>query len=205
MSKKYDYFDALSKMAKFSCDISNYFDEVVNNFDPSTISSKITEMHLIEHAADEQRHEIVNTLAKDFLPPIEQEDIANLASKIDDVVDCIDDVIQHLYIYNVSELLPECKVFSALIQKSCDSIYRISLEFARFRKSTTIQKDIVITNDIESQGDRLYAETMRRIFTSDMEIRDIFIWERLITSFEACFDYCEDVAELFESAIMKNS
>ena len=203
--RRYDYFQALVKMTQYTCDSAKYFDEVVNNFDPISISSRITEMHLIEHAADELRHEIMNTLAKDFLPPIAQEDIADLASTIDDVNDCIDDVMQHLFIYDVKTLLPECKVFSALMRKSCDSINNIAKEFNKFKKSLTIHKDIVLTNDIESQGDRLYAETMHRIFTSDMSVKEVLIWERIITSLENCFDYCEDVSELFGSAIMKNS
>lgn len=205
MRNKYDYFQALVKMTDFACEAAKYFDDVISNFDPNAISSRKAELHLIEHAADEQRHEIVNTLAKDFLPPIEQEDIAKLASKIDDVVDSIDDIMQHMYIYSVKELLPDCKVFSALILKSCYSINSIAQEFSKFKKSTSIHKDIILTNDLESQGDSLYAETMYKVFASDMEVKDVLIWERLITSFENCFDYCEDVAELFENAIMKNS
>ena len=205
MARRYDYFEALEKMTGFACSIAKYFDEVVNDFDPITISSKITEIHLIEHAADEQRHEIFNALAKDFLPPIEQGDIADLASKIDDVIDGIDDVLQHMYIYDVKSLLPEIKVFSALMLKGCESLGSIAAEFSKFKKSTTIHKSIILTNDIESQGDRLYAETMHRVFTSDMSVKDIVIWERIIFSLEKCFDYCEDVSELFGSAIMKNS
>ena len=204
-NKRYDYFEALIKMSEFACEAARYFDDVVRNFDTLSLPSRLTELHLIEHAADEQRHEIMNALAKDFLPPIEQSDISDLAYTIDDVIDCIDDILQHLYIYDVKELLTECKVFSALMLKACESILSIAKEFSRFKKSTTIYKDIVLTNDIESQGDRLYAETMHRVFTSNMSEKEILVWERLITSLEKCFDSCEDVSELFGSAVRKNS
>jgi len=205
MRNRYDYFQSLVKMTEYACDAARYFDGVINSFDPAEISSRMAEMHLIEHAADEQRHEIMNTLARDFLPPIEQEDISGLASMIDDVIDCIDDIMQHLFIYDVKELLPECKIISALMLKICESLNNIAKEFSNYKKSSAIHKDIISTNDIESQADRIYAETMHRIFTSDMSVKEIMIWERLITSFEDCFDYCEDAAGLFESAVMKNS
>ena len=163
------------------------------------------EIHELEHKADEKRHEIMAILAKEFLPPIEREDIAELAMKIDDIIDSIDDVLAHFYIYNVDSLIHECEEFSEIIVLCCESIYNIAKEFEQFRKSSTIHDNIVTTNNLENQGDRLYAEAMHRIFTSDMSVKDVFIWARIITSFEECCDHCEDAAELFESAMMKNS
>jgi len=205
MARRYDYFEALIQMTEFTCQTARFFKKVVDEFDPGTLPDFMREIHEIEHSADQKRHEIMNTLAKEFLPPIEREDIAELASRIDDVTDSIDDVVQHLYIYDVKVLLPECGVFSEHILKCSESINAIAKEFYRFRNSKTIQKDIVYTNELESEGDRLYSTAMRKIFTSKMSDREVLIWSNLITSFENCFDYCEDVSELFGSAVMKNS
>ena len=202
---KYNYFDALLQMTDFSCQAAKYLDDVINNFDPALLQNNIVEIHKIEQAADEKRHEIMNTLAKEFLPPIERADIVELASKIDDITDCIDDVMQHFYMYDIKTLLPECKNFSNLILRCCMSVQTIAKEFVNFRKSSTIFKSIVATNDLENEGDRLYSEIMRKIFTSEMSDKGIFIWTRIIASFETCCDYCEETAGLFESAIMKNS
>lgn len=58
-------------------------------------------MHEIEHSADLEAHEITKRLAKEFITPIEREDILLLVHKIDDITDCIEDVLLHMYMYNV--------------------------------------------------------------------------------------------------------
>jgi len=50
----------------------------------------LKQVHQIENEADKNLHEIINYLIKDFLPPIEREDIITLSHRIDDVIDCID-------------------------------------------------------------------------------------------------------------------
>ena len=204
-SQKYNYFNALIEMTEFACQAAEFFQATVKSFNKDTIQDKMKEIHAIEHRADEKRHEIMSHLAAEFLPPIEREDIAELAMKIDDIVDSIDDVLAHLYIYDVDALLPECIKFSDVILLCCESIHNIAIEFEHFRKSSTIHDHIIATNQLENQGDSLYAEAMRWIFTSDLSVKEIFIWARIITSFEECCDHSEDAAELFESAMMKNS
>jgi len=204
-SRRYDYFAALVELTDMACKTAVYFDNVINSFDFERLPTSIKEIHEIEHAADHKRHEIMENIAKEFLPPIEREDLIDLASTIDDVIDGIDDIMQHLYMYNVKELLPECKDFSKLIIQCCESIKNIAKEFHRFQKSQTIHQNIIITNNLESEGDRLYFSIMRRIFTASMSDLDTFVWARLIRSFEDCCDFCEHTAEKFDTAIMKNS
>ena len=204
-SHKYNYFDALTEMTDFCCQAARYLDNVVKNYDFSILEKNIEQLHEIEHAADEKRHEIMKHLAKEFLPPIEREDIMDLASKIDDVTDSIDDIMQHFYLYGAETLIDECTDFSGLILRCCESIKSIAKEFSNFRKSQTIHGDIIVTNNLESEGDKLYSQAMRRIFASEMSDKETIIWARLIASLEDCCDYCEEVSELFESAIMKNS
>ena len=205
MASSYNYFNALTQMADYACEVARYFDRAVNDFDPARLPQNIGELHQIEHAADEKRHEIMHNLAKEFLPPIEREDIVDLSSTIDDIIDCVDDLMQHLYLYNVGYLLPECKDFSKLIVECCESVGTIAGEFKNFRKSQTISGSIIHTNKLEGEGDRLYAKMMREIFTSDMPVKDVFIWTRIVTLFEDCCDYCEEASALFESAVIKNS
>ena len=202
---KYNYYNALEQLIEYSCQAAKYLDSCVNNFSIELLPNQIDEMHKIEHAADEKHHEITNVLFKEFLPPIEREDIIEIAAKADDITDCIDDVMQHFYLYNVDELIPECKEFSSLIMQCCDSVHSIAKEFHNFRKSSTIRESIINTHNLESKGDVIYARTIRRIFTTKIPDKELFTWVRIIASLEDCCDYCEHVSGLFEKAMMKNS
>jgi len=195
----------MTQMAESSLQAAKYLDDVINDFDPVLLHKNIEEMHHIENAADEQRHEIMQNLAKEFLPPIDLGDIVELSARLDDIVDCIDEIMMQLFIYNIETLLPECKVFSALILKCCESVLSIAKEFSHFRKSSTIHQHIITTNSLESEGDKLYLEIMHNLFASDMPVKELFVWAHIVPWFEDCCDACEQVAELFEGVIMKNS
>jgi len=202
---KYNYYKALEELMGYACEAAKYLDFVVNNFESSQSQVYIEEIHKIEHAADDKHHEITNTLFKEFLPPIEREDIIELAIKIDDITDDLDDIVQHLYLYNVDKLLPECIDFTKLILECCESVYSIAKEFSNFRKSATIRDSIIKTHHLETEGDKIYAEWMRKVFTSDMSEKEMIVWVRLIARFEDCCDNCEHAAALFQKAVMKNS
>jgi len=202
---RYNYFNALIQLTDYSCQAAKYLDSIIGNFDPASIQGDIDEMHKIENAADLKRHEIMHNLAREFLPPIDLGDIVDLANKLDDITDCIDDIAQQLYMCNVESMLPQCKDFSKLIFSCCESVQSIAKELSHLNKSSTIHQSIVLTNSLEGEGDKLFMETMRCLFTSDMPAKEVFIWARIIQLFEDCCNNCEQAAELIESVIMKNS
>lgn len=70
----------------------------MNNFDADQLQNKMKEMHVIEHGGDEARHEMIKKLAKEFITPIEREDVVSMADFIDTVTDTIEDVLIRMYI-----------------------------------------------------------------------------------------------------------
>ena len=62
---KYNYYKALEELMNYACDAAKYLDLVVNSYDPSLAQQYISEIHEIEHAADDKHHEITNYLFKD--------------------------------------------------------------------------------------------------------------------------------------------
>lgn len=204
-SGRFNYFDALVRMTDYACQVAESLDDIVKDFNTETLGKKVADLHEIEHAADELRHDIMHNLAREFMPPIDLADLVDLTSKLDDIVDCVDDVALHLFIYSVETLLPECAEFTALITRCCESVRVIAREFVHFRRSTTIMDAIIRTNQLESEGDHIYTRTMRSIFSGKMPELEVVRWARIISSLEDCCDRCEEASELFESVIMKNT
>jgi len=134
-SARFNYFNSLVQMTDYACQVAKSLDDIVNGFNTETLEQQVADLHVIEHSADQLRHEITHHLAKEFLPPIELSDLVDLTSKLDDIVDCIDDVALHLFIYNVEVLRPECAEFSELIIRCCESVRNIAKEFVNYRKS----------------------------------------------------------------------
>lgn len=202
---EFDYFDSFVKLSEYCCDAAKMLDEVLINFDVNTLEEKMKEMHDIEHASDIQGHEIMRRLAKEFITPIEREDIVLLVNEIDNITDTIEDVLLHIYMYNIREIRNNALRFSKLILKSCGELRIAFEEFKNFRKSKTIHDKIVHINKLEEDGDGLYTESVRKLHMKSKDAIEIMAWTVAFNSLEKCCDACEDTANVIESVMMKNS
>ncbi len=203
--KDFDYFGCFENCAKLAYDAAIYLHQSVENFNPAKLEGQTAEMHRIENNADMLKHEMLTHLSHEFLPPIEAEDIVTISMGLDDVVDTIEEVMRRLYMFNVQSVHPEAAAFTELIVQSCKSLVAAVTEFRHFKKSKSIQEHIIAVNALENEGDKLYAESMRKLFTSQAEWRDTMVWTTMLDCVEDCLDCCEDVADMIESVIMKNT
>ena len=207
MAKKENnyYFDTFVKGLYFANDAAALLKNCFENFDASKVKTQLEELHKIEHSADGVKHEMMERLMKEFLPPIEREDIVELSHTIDDVTDSIEDVWLGIYMYNITVCRPEVKEFTDLISQLCEALKEIAQEMHNFRKSTSLKGKIVEVNRLEEEGDRLYTEAMRRLYTEEKDAVAILAWTTIFDRLEKCCDGCEHVADMFEQVVMKNS
>lgn len=206
MAKKNNnyYFDTFSKGVSYACDAAALLSACFDSYDPAQLRRRMEEMHTVEHSADEVKHEMMEKLLKEFLPPIEREDIMELAHTIDDVTDSIEDVLMRVYMFNITELRAEAKEFAAVIVNCCDALKKMVAELPNFRKSAVLREQVVDINGLEEQGDRLYTLAMRRLYTEEKDAVSVIAWTTMFDRLEKCCDCCEHVADVVERVVMKN-
>ena len=141
MAKKQDmfYFDNFCTCADFSCQAACLLDRTMREFNPAQIKEKLDEMHTVEHAADEKKHEMLHILAKAFITPIEREDIILLSQSIDEITDKIEDVMLRLYCNNVQTIRPDAIEMGAVLIHCCEEVRKLIDEFADFRRSKKLR------------------------------------------------------------------
>lgn len=200
-----DYFEMFVKMVEYACASSELLHETLTNFDPNTLSDKIVQMHEFEHAADMQNHDVRNRLVKEFMPPIEREDIISLVQEIDDVTDSIEDVLLRIYMFHIDTIREEALAFSEVIVTCCSAL-KIALEnFHNFKKTSPIQENIIEINRLEEEGDKLYTDAIRNLYSNSKDPVEIIAWTQTFDRLEKCCDACEHVSNIIETIIMKNS
>ena len=206
MAKKNNpYFDDFITMVNFSCRAAEYLQTVLRDFDPATLPVKRETMHEIEHAEDEVKHGMMKRLVKEFVTPIDREDIIEMANELDTVTDKIDDILIRMYIYNVRELRPEALAFSDVIVRCCKALQTAMQEFPNFHKSQDLRQTIIDVNTMEEEGDALYIDSMRDLYEQGGDPIYVAIWGELFDCLEDCCDACEHVADVMEIIVMKNS
>lgn len=207
MAKKNNlYFESFVEMARAACEAANLLHKILHTFDVEQLPGQREQMHVIEHGADKVKHRMMEQLMREFLPPIEREDISAMAQAIDNVTDSIEEVLMRIYMYDLRELRPEVVQFSELIVRGCEALLVAMEEFPNYRKSAKIHESIVRVNSIEEEGDRLYLAAGRRLYSEkDVTAADLSAWMRTLDYLEDCCDACERVADLAETVILKNS
>ncbi len=207
MAKKENnyYFDSFAKGIAFANEAASLLQECFKNYNVANVQAHLNDMHKIEHNADTAKHQMMERLMKEFLPPIEREDIVELAHTIDDVTDALEDVLRGMYMYNITSLRPDVKKFTNVIVRSCTVLTDVAAELHNFRKSSVLQSKIIEINALEEECDTLYVEAMRRLYTEGNDAVAIMAWTTMYKRLEKCCDCCEDVADMVEQVVMKNS
>lgn len=207
MAKKENnyYFDAFAKGIFYANDAAALLQDSLDNFSTLNLKKRLDEMHEIEHAGDKIKHEMMERLVKEFLPPIEREDIVELARTIDDVTDAIEDVLLGMYMFHITTFRSEVMEFTKLISRCCAALKDMAQEMPAFHKSTVLKEKIIEINGLEEEGDRLYTAAMRHLYTAETDPLTILSWTTMYDRLEKCCDCCEDVADMVEQVIMKNS
>lgn len=203
--KDYDYFKAFQRVTDYAYTAAEVLNVAINAFDTKKLHDYLEKAHTIEHEADELRHEIMEALAREFLPPIEREDIVELSNALDDIVDTVEDVLIGIYVYNVEEIREAAISYADVILQCCDAVKSMMLEFPKFQKSKKLLQYIKNVNHLEGKGDVLYSKTTRQIFTSDLDAVEVIKWRSIFDRMERACDACEEVSHLVESVVMKNS
>ena len=202
--KKTDYFELLEEQISYTVKAAKQLNNVLSNFDPATLERERQELHVIERQGDLKAHDIQDLLAKEFITPIDREDLAELIQEIDNVTDSLDDVLIRAYIYNIKAMRPEAMRFGELLVSSSECLARIAKEFRDFRKSTALKDEIVRLNMFEEDGDAIYTEAMAALFRSNSDPLDVIAWMNLFETLEGACDAFEHVCDLYERVMMKN-
>lgn len=199
------YFDRFVGLVGFSCKAASHLDQIMKHYNVDELVQKMEEIHDIEHQADIEKHILIKKLAREFITPIEREDIMEMAHAIDNVTDAVEDIMIRMYMYNIRSIRREAVKISDVIVSCCNALEEALKEFHNFRKSETLHGLIVEINRLEEEGDRLYMEAMRTLHTTCGDPIEVVSWTKLFDGMEQCCDMCENVSDVIESVMMKNS
>lgn len=207
MKKKneFNYFDEFAKSAGLAKEAATVLKKYIVNFQSNTSEKEMIKIHEIENKADRNLHELKNFLLKDFLPPIDRDDILEISYAIDDLVDGIDEVIIDINIFNITKTTEDMKTIITLLEKATGIVYELVVELKNLKKAKEIKERAIEVNKIEEQADRLYEKSIRELYKNEKDPVEIIKWSNIYGTVENCFDECENIAECIENVLVKNS
>ncbi|MDR1712543.1 MAG: DUF47 family protein [Coriobacteriales bacterium] len=203
--EKFDYFDALVNQVNYSCQEARMLVDAFRDFQRDRLPEQLAAMHELENAADEQTHALFTHLAREFITPIDREDIIEMAHRLDDIADYIEDVLQQIYMFDVHELYEQALPMAVLIERAATALHGALQEFRNFKKGE-MAEHIIAVNNFEEEADKLYIESIHDLYQNHVDNPvHILKWSNIFLRMERCVDACENVADMMGTIIVKNS
>lgn len=168
----------------------------------SWMSAAATDITVLEHKGDEVIHEVFNRLNQTFITPIDPEDIHAIASALDNVLDGIEDTSHRLVAYRI-EPIPPVMVTLAEVVAACAKEMHAALT-ALEANGSTMQHCIEI-NRLENEADRIGRSAVADLFNNEKDPIRLLKLKEVFDYFEATVDSCEDVADVIQNVVVKNS
>jgi uncharacterized protein len=155
-----------------------------------------------EHEGDRITHDIIQRLNQTFVTPIDREDIHELASALDDIVDYIEEVADFLGLYKIEAPMEQAQRLASVLLEACRAV---SEALPRLRGFRDLSHYTVELNRLENEGDRLAREAIASLFEGGIDPMVVIRWKDIYERLEAGIDSTEHVANVLEGIVIKNS
>ncbi len=156
----------------------------------------------IEHRGDEIVHHIYESLNRAFVTPLAKEDLAGLASKLDDVLDYINGAATRLSVYDIDKPTKAMVDFADLILKASEQL-RAGMRAVRdSRAKDAVMSCTIEVNRLENVADDLLTASLADVFKSGDPVR-IIKFKDIYEYLEIVTDRCEDAANILEDIVVK--
>jgi predicted phosphate transport protein (TIGR00153 family) len=155
-----------------------------------------------EHAGDKVTHQILRQLNTSFVTPFDREDIYALAGRVDDVIDCLDEVTEFVVLADVGPLPALVNEQIRLVQRGC---METATAMGRLHTLQDLESYWVEVNRLENEADDVYRDLLRQLFRGDYEILQLLKYRELADLLENASDALEHVAHSVETIAVKES
>jgi len=159
----------------------------------------------IEHDGDSITHRIFSELNSTFVTPIDREDIHELASALDDILDHIDGCANRFALYKITRVpktvnqLIEVLILSIAELKNGVHLLRNLNDIEDFKASFTK------VNEYENQADDIFDKAVADLFDKEKDPVQIIKLKEVFVGLETATDKCEDAANVLEGILIKHN
>jgi uncharacterized protein len=174
--------------------------ELMQRYDQ--LDERIARIQAIEHKGDEIGDEFGERLDRAFITPLDREDIHELARRMDDVLDRIQEIAETLQIYGITAPTDEARRLAAIVAEQTVEILEALRKLESMKGLDGHLRQIHV---LENEADGLSRAAIGRLFRDHFEAIEVIKWRDVYLSLEESIDAAEDVAEIIARMVHKNS
>lgn len=193
------FVDAAEKIKEGAKELDLLYDDF------SQLKERVEKIKDLEHECDKITHTTLEHLNKTFVCPFDREDIHSLITKMDNILDFIDAAAQRTYLYKIEKPTEEGRKLVKILVSSVDKVLEAAKDLKNFKKPKAILELCVEINTLENEGDVALRQGLANLLESQRDPIDIIKRKEIYENLENAIDSCEDVANIMEAIILKNT
>ena len=202
--KEPKFFPLLKQLSEVLCEASVVLTESLQHDSPTERADYYKKIKELEREGDKLTHRIFDELGTTFITPFDREDIDDLASCMDDVIDGINSCAKRISIYNPRPISENGKELSRLIQEEATYICKAMDELEIFRKKPTLLREYCSRlHEIENQADDVYEFFITRLFEEEKDCIELIKIKEIMHELEKTTDAAEHVGKILKNLIVK--
>ena len=197
------FFDLFNQHAALCVKGAQEMVGLMTNFDD--LENRTHAVESIEKQADKITYACVDLLHKTFITPLDRDDIHKLITRMDDILDMMEDAAQTISLYDLQAVTPEAKRLAELCLAAC---LKVQEAVALLHDMGNAQKIVAICEEIdrfESDADHVMRAAMSKLFRDEPDVRNLIKMKAIYEILETVTDRCEDVANIIEGIIVENA
>jgi predicted phosphate transport protein (TIGR00153 family) len=194
------FFDMFVEDAQNVLAGARLLEEMFRSYDQrERIASQLRDL---ERKGDGLSHEIGQKLEKTFVTPFDREDIHQLISRLDDVLDFIEEVADTCILYKIGEPSEPALAQATIVVQQAEQIVRALEKLKGFKN---VGPHWIEIHRLENEGDRVARQAIADLFTNGSDPVETIKWKDVYALLEDTIDSCEDVANVIERIVVKHA
>jgi predicted phosphate transport protein (TIGR00153 family) len=197
-----EFFELFVESAKNLRAATELLKDLIDDY--TDVDLKVKRIQDREHEGDEVTHAIIRRLNTSFVTPIDREDIYQLATALDDVMDGVEAVSDLFLLHHIEAPLPQMKAQVDVLLRATQQT-ELALGLLQKMDRDRLEPYWIEINTLENEGDQLYRHAVAELFSGEHKAMDVLRWKEVIENLEEALDGTENVANIIESIVLKHA
>jgi uncharacterized protein len=197
------FFDHFKELAGLIVDGSRELQALMAKFDD--VERRRFNIETIEKKGDKVTHATVELLHKTFITPLDRDDIHQLITNMDDILDLIEDSAQSVSMYDLQSVTPDAARLTEICVGCAEKVKAAVELLPNMQNARQILEVCGEIDKLESEADHLMRTAMAKLFRDEPDVRQLIKLRTVYELLEEMTDRCEDVANIIEGIVIENS
>lgn len=197
------FFDLFNQHAELCVKGAREMLALMTNFDD--LELRVHAIESIEKQADKVTHTTIDLLHKTFITPLDREDIHQLITRMDDILDLLEDAAQTISLYDIKAITPESTRLAELCVACTEKVQAAVALLHNMANASEILTICADIDRIESNADHVMRAAMSKLFRDEPDVRTLIKLKAIYELLETVTDRCEDVANIIEGILVENA